>query len=113
MTSFLRSDRSRPVAVWLFAVAALVLAMVCVVLAVNQGLVGRWVGADHYGGSLLTGLLLLSMLLRHWNLTVGYALFAFGFEKRLCITALLDGLVSIGAVAFTHFEPGIGPACRA
>ncbi|MCF8503345.1 MAG: COX15/CtaA family protein [Caulobacter sp.] len=30
MTSFLRSDRSRPVAVWLFAVAALVLAMVIV-----------------------------------------------------------------------------------
>ena len=30
MTSFLRSDRSRPVAVWLFAVAALVLAMVVV-----------------------------------------------------------------------------------
>lgn len=30
MTSFLRSDRSRPVAIWLFAVAALVLAMVVV-----------------------------------------------------------------------------------
>ncbi len=30
MTSFLRSDRSRPVAVWLFAVAVLVLAMVVV-----------------------------------------------------------------------------------
>lgn len=30
MTSFLRSDRSRPVALWLFAVAALVLAMVVV-----------------------------------------------------------------------------------
>ncbi len=30
MTSFLRSDRSRSVAVWLFAVAALVLAMVVV-----------------------------------------------------------------------------------
>lgn len=30
MTSFLRSDRSRPVAVWLFIVAALVLAMVVV-----------------------------------------------------------------------------------
>jgi cytochrome c oxidase assembly protein subunit 15 len=30
MTSFLRSDRSRPVAVWLFAVALLVLAMVVV-----------------------------------------------------------------------------------
>jgi cytochrome c oxidase assembly protein subunit 15 len=30
MTSFLRSDRSRPVAIWLFAVAALVFAMVVV-----------------------------------------------------------------------------------
>jgi len=30
MTSFLRSDRSRPVAIWLFAVAVLVLAMVVV-----------------------------------------------------------------------------------
>ena len=30
MTSFLRSDRSRPVAVWLFAVALLVFAMVVV-----------------------------------------------------------------------------------
>lgn len=30
MTSFLRSDRSRPVAIWLFAVAALVLAMIVV-----------------------------------------------------------------------------------
>ncbi|WP_374570235.1 COX15/CtaA family protein [Phenylobacterium sp.] len=30
MTSFLRSDRSRPVAIWLFAVAVLVLAMVMV-----------------------------------------------------------------------------------
>ena len=30
MTSFLRTDRSRPVAIWLFCVAALVLAMVVV-----------------------------------------------------------------------------------
>jgi cytochrome c oxidase assembly protein subunit 15 len=30
MTSFLRSDRSRPVAIWLFIVAALVLGMVVV-----------------------------------------------------------------------------------
>jgi len=30
MTSFLRSDRSRPVAVWLMAVAVLVIAMVLV-----------------------------------------------------------------------------------
>ena len=37
MTSFLRSDRSRPVAVWLFVVAAFVLAMI-VVLSVMNGL---------------------------------------------------------------------------
>jgi O-antigen/teichoic acid export membrane protein len=73
-------------------------AVVCVVLAVNQGFVGRWVGATQYGGFWLTALILLSMLLRHWNLTVGYMLFCFGYERRLCLTAVLDGLVSIGAV---------------
>lgn len=73
-------------------------AVVCVVLAVNQGFVGRWVGAGQYGGFWLTVLILLSMLLRHWNLTVGYALYCFGYERRICITALLDGLVSVGAV---------------
>ena len=43
-------------------------------------------------------LILSSMLLRHWNLTVGYTLFCFGYERRLCLTALFDGLVSIAAV---------------
>lgn len=75
-------------------------AVVCVVLAINQGFVNRWVGAGQYGGSALTGLLLLSMLLRHWNLTIGYALFSFGYERRLCITALIDGAISVGAVFF-------------
>jgi hypothetical protein len=74
-------------------------AVVCVVLAVNQGFVGRWVGANQYGGFWLTALILLSMLLRHWNLTVGYTLLCFGHERRLCVTALLDGLVSVGGVA--------------
>lgn len=73
-------------------------AVVCVVLVVNQGFVGRWVGANQYGGFWLTALLLLSMLLRHWNLTLGYTLLCFGHERRLCLTALLDGLVSISAV---------------
>lgn len=73
-------------------------AAVCVVLAVNQGFVGRWVGANQYGGFWLTVLILFSMLLRHWNLTVGYALFCFGYERRLCLTALVDGLVSVTAV---------------
>jgi O-antigen/teichoic acid export membrane protein len=73
-------------------------AVVCIVLAVNQGFVVRWVGANQYGGFWLTALILLSMLLRHWNLTVAYTLFCFGHERRLCVTALLDGLVSVGGV---------------
>ena len=70
-------------------------AVVCVVLSINQGFVGRWVGSVQYGGYWLTVLILLSMLLRHWNLTVGYTLFCFGYERRLCLTALLDGLLSV------------------
>ena len=73
-------------------------AVVCVVLVINQGFVGRWVGAGQYGGFWLTALFLLSMLLRHWNLTISYALFCFGQERRLCLTALLDGALSMGAV---------------
>jgi O-antigen/teichoic acid export membrane protein len=80
-------------------------AVVCVVLAINQGFVGRWIGAGQYGGAWLTALILLGMLLRHWNLTVGYALLCFGLERRLCVTALLDGLVSVAAMFFLvrHF----------
>lgn len=73
-------------------------AVVCVVLAVNQGFVVRWVGAGQYGGVWLTALILLSMLLRHWNLTIAYTLLCFGYERRLCLTALVDGLVSVGGV---------------
>lgn len=74
-------------------------AAVCVVLAVNQGFVGRWVGPEQFGGMALTALILLSMLLRHWNVTLGYALFSFGYEKRLCATALADGAITVGAIA--------------
>jgi len=69
-------------------------AAVCVVLAINQGFVGRWVGAGQYGGFWLTALILVSMLLRHWNLTVAYSLFCFGYERRLCLTAFTDGMVT-------------------
>jgi len=71
---------------------------VCIVLMVNRGFIERWVGPAQFGGFWLTALLLLSMLLRHWNLTLGYTIFSFGYERRLCVTALLDGAASIGAV---------------
>jgi O-antigen/teichoic acid export membrane protein len=102
--SQMRTGESRPrlaqVCIAL-AQAALLLsgAIVCIVLMVNQGFVIRWVGRDQYGGFWLTALLLLSMLMRHWNLTVGYTIFSFGYERRLCVTALLDGVLSIGAAS--------------
>jgi O-antigen/teichoic acid export membrane protein len=81
--------------------------VVCVVFAVNKGFVERWVGASQYGGFWLTALILLSMLLRHWNLTIAYTLFCFGYERRLCLTALLDGLLSIGAVILLVWMYGL------
>lgn len=81
--------------------------VVCVVLAVNKGFIFRWVGAGHYGGNWLTALILVSMLLRHWNFTIASALFSYGYERRLCITALFDGLVSVAAIFFFVRELGL------
>ena len=72
-------------------------AVACVVLTVNRGFVNWWVGAGQYGGLLLSALLLLVMLLRHWNTTVVYAIFCFGYERRISATTLLDGVVTVGA----------------
>jgi len=74
-------------------------AVVCVVLAVNQGFVARWVGVEQFGGVTLTALILVNMLLRHLNVTAGYALFSFGYEKRLCLTALVDATITVSAMA--------------
>lgn len=82
-------------------------AVVCVVLAVNQGFVALWVGAAQYGGFWLTALLVLNMLLRHWDLTVAHSLLCFGYERRLCVTALLDGVVSIGLVVLLLWMYGL------
>jgi O-antigen/teichoic acid export membrane protein len=73
----------------------------CVVLAVNHGFVAWWVGPEQYAGLGLTLLMVGAMLARHFNTTNVYALFCFGHERRLALTALADGLVTIGAgIAF-------------
>lgn len=82
-------------------------AVVCVVLATNEGFVRWWVGSGQYGGFGLTALVLLNMLLRHFNLTVGYVLFSCGMERRLAITALADGLVTTGAVLLLTSQFGL------
>lgn len=80
----------------------------CLVLAVNQGFVGWWVGAEYYGGSFLTVAFVIAAVTRHWNSTLVHALFCFGYERRISLTTLLDGCVTIaGAVILTWL---IGPA---
>jgi O-antigen/teichoic acid export membrane protein len=81
-------------------------AIATVVLAVNEPFVSWWVGDAHYGGTVLTVLLLVSMLARHLNVTAVYALFCFGNERRLAITTLADGLV--GVVAMLLLIPVFG-----
>jgi O-antigen/teichoic acid export membrane protein len=64
------------------------------VVVVNQGFVNLWVGAEQYGGFLLTVLLVLGMVVRHWSTTTVYSIFSFGYERRISLTTLLDGSVT-------------------
>ena len=80
----------------------------CIVLAANQGFVTWWVGPEQFAGVGLTLLMLAAMLLRHFNTTNVYALFCFGHERRLALTALADGLVTI--VCGVGFTAALGMA---
>jgi O-antigen/teichoic acid export membrane protein len=67
----------------------------CMVLAVNDRFVTLWVGSGKYGGPLLTALLVSAMLLRHLNLTAVVSLICYGHEKRISLTTLTDGIVTV------------------
>lgn len=71
--------------------------IVCLVLLVNEGFVQWWVGSAQYAGARLTALLLAAMLLRHWNMTAVYSLFAFGYDRRISLTNIADGIVTVAA----------------
>jgi len=84
-------------------------AVACVVLAANREFVAWWVGAERYGGGALTAALLVTMLLRHWNTTTVYAIFCFGYERRISVTTLLDGVVTVAAaIALVHVVGPLG-----
>ena len=70
-------------------------AVVTVVLAVNHAFVSWWVGPGQYGGLVLTAVFLTAMLVRHWNTALVYSLFSFGHERRLSLTTLADGAVTL------------------
>jgi O-antigen/teichoic acid export membrane protein len=71
-------------------------AIASVILAGNQLFVGWWVGAGQFGGWRLTVAAVLMMLLRHWNTASTYTLFCFGHDRRISLTMLGDGIVTLG-----------------
>lgn len=72
-------------------------AVVCVTLAVNHSFVSWWLGERQFGGMMLTGAMAANLLLRQWNTTSVFTIFAFGYERRISITTLADGVVSLTA----------------
>jgi O-antigen/teichoic acid export membrane protein len=78
----------------------------CVVLAANERFVAIWLHSAkvQFGGLTLTALLVAAMLLRHWNGTTTTALICFGEERRISLTTLTDGVVTvISCVIAIHF----------
>jgi O-antigen/teichoic acid export membrane protein len=85
------------------ASVALMLAMLsisglvaCVILALNGSFVRWWVGPEQFGGHTLTILFALHLVVRHVNVTFIYGLFCFGRERRISLTNLADGALSLG-----------------
>ena len=70
-------------------------AIVTVVLVVNGPFVSWWVGGARFGGQALTALLLAGMLVRHVNVTIVYTLFCFGYERRLALTSIAEGIAGV------------------
>jgi len=84
-------------------------AIFSVVILVNRGFVGWWVGANLYGGTALNLLLLAAMFFRHFNTTYAHAVLFLGHERRLSLTNLSDGLVTVvSAVLLTRTLGAIG-----
>lgn len=70
----------------------------CVVLLINHWFVDWWISAkqhgEQYGGFALTVVFLSSIVLRQWTTTTAFSVFCFGYQRRISLTNLLDGLVT-------------------
>jgi O-antigen/teichoic acid export membrane protein len=100
-------DRSRLLSVCICLTRIMMTAsglVACVVLAANERFVAWWVPKVHYGGFALTALLVAAMLLRHLSMTTTSTLICFGQEKRISLTTLGDGVVTVTACLIAiHF----------
>jgi O-antigen/teichoic acid export membrane protein len=79
------------------------------VLAVNAAFTQWWVGPEQFAGPGLTLLTVGSMVARHWVFTWLQTTFAFGYDRRLAIAAVADGVVTLAAtIAWTSAVGVIG-----
>jgi O-antigen/teichoic acid export membrane protein len=69
----------------------------CVIVVVNHWFVNWWVTAKQYGGLTLTVVFLAATLVRHWTTTTAFSVFCFGYQRRISLTNLCDGLISTGS----------------
>lgn len=84
--------------------------IVCIVLLVNHWFVDWWVTAHQYGGFVLTLLFLGFLLVRHWTGITSNTVFYFGYQRRISLTNLADGFVTvISTLILVHFF-GVGGA---
>jgi len=84
-------------------------AIFSVVILVNPGFVQWWVGPNLYGGTALNLTLLAAMFFRHFNTPYAFAVLFLGHERRLSLTNLSDGAVTVvTAVLLTHAIGTIG-----
>lgn len=103
------SGRDRLVDVIRALMAAMLLmsgGIITVILAVNASFVEWWVGESFFSGSSLTVAMVGAMLLRHLGAVLNLSLFPFGYERRLSLTALADGLLTLlVTAALVRFTP--------
>ena len=79
----------------------------CVVMVVNQWFVSWWVTAGRYGGFTLTVVILVNVIIGQMKSVSAYTVFAFGHQRRISLTNLLNGVVNV--VASLGFVAVMGP----
>jgi O-antigen/teichoic acid export membrane protein len=70
--------------------------LACVIIAVDGGFVSWWVGSNEFAGNHVVLVLVITMLLSHWTTTTVSTIFAFGFQRLISFTAVLNGVVTLG-----------------
>jgi O-antigen/teichoic acid export membrane protein len=69
------------------------------VATVNQVFVAGWVGPNQYAGTLVTLLAVTAVTARHVGFTWWNAVYIMGHERQVCGVMILDGVVTVAAVA--------------